>query len=405
MEIEVEGRTTEEAIAEACRQLNQPREMLEIQVITPGSTGIFGIVGTRKARVRARLKGSAGAAGEPAAAKGAAKPSKGGGRGKRPARGRQSAKARDLARAEEMAGETPVEEISGEPEPGEELGEEREPERGREAGQERDQGRDQERGRDQQAIEPARERRPRRRRPRRRRPAAAAAPHEGEPEPGAEPDIEGDFEPDFEAPEAGGAEELELTGEAVEAAVAVAAAGAAAAAETPAVMASEEVTEAAAEACRQIVAALGYEAIEVQVTRLPGEARLELVGEDAAALIGHRGDVLNALQHVISKIANRQTGSRTTITVDAEGWRSRRGQALEELALKLARKAKETGKPVAMSPMNAHDRRVVHLALQGDTELTTRSRGDGALRKVVIFPRRARRGRGEAKAAPEESED
>jgi spoIIIJ-associated protein len=299
-EVEVEGKTTEDAIEAACRQLGQPREMLEIEVITPGSTGIFGIVGARKARVRARLKET---------------------RGKE--QGREAA-----PRAEE-----------------------RRPSRGR---------RRQRTPRRAQAPTEA------------AHPSPAAPAEEPEPEPleaapsGAEPLETGSLEEPLEAPSAA-VPEAELS--------------------PP----SEELVAAARQVCERIVAGLGYEGVEVRATGLPGEARLELVGEECSALIGRRGDVLNALQHLVSKIANRQTASRVPVTLDVEGWRARRRQALEELALKLARKAKESGRPVAMNPMNAHDRRIVHLALQHDGELKTKSRGEGALRKVVIFPPRRRR--------------
>jgi spoIIIJ-associated protein len=165
--------------------------------------------------------------------------------------------------------------------------------------------------------------------------------------------------------------------------------------------ASEELVAAAKEACQAIVAAMGYEGVEVRAESLPGEARLELIGEECPALIGHRGDILDALQHIVSKMANRQAGTRTSIVVDTEGWRAQRQGNLEELAVSLARKVKETGKPAAMSPMNAHDRRIVHLLLENDTDLRTKSAGDGPMRKVVIFPRRGRR-RKKAPAASEE---
>ena len=318
MEVEVEGKTLEEAIAAACQRLGQPREMLDIEVIHPGAAGIFGIVGVKKARIRARVKGAA-----------------------------------------RKAEERPAEKPPREERPEEEGAEER----------------------------PAGERRPSRRRRHRGGRRTQAAP-EARPAEEAEPP-----EPEPEEPEEEEAEPAEPAEAGLEAV-------SAAAVQPALVLASEEMAAAAEAACRQIVAGLGYDELEVRASRLPGEVSLELVGEEAQALIGHRGDVLNALQHLVSKIANRQTASRTAVTVDAEGWRARRSQALEELAQKLARKAKETGKPQAMSPMNAHDRRVVHLALQQDSELTTKSRGEGALRKVVIFPRKGRRGKGNRSGRP-----
>jgi spoIIIJ-associated protein len=315
--VEVEGKTVEDAIAAACKQLSQPRERLEIEDITPGSTGIFGIVGTRKARIRVRVKEGV----------------------------KEAAPVRERGREARSREARPKEARPKEARPKEARPEEARPEEARE------------------------ERRPSRRRRRGGRAGAAppteAAPGAGVAEPEVEPE-EAAFEAEPARPEAPPAE--------------------------PPAVASEELAASAQEVCRRIVEGLGYEEVGVRSACLPGEVRLELVGEEAQGLIGHRGDVLHALQHLVSKITNRGSGTRVPITIDIEGWRARRSQALEELAVKLARKAKESGKPVVMSPMNAHDRRVVHLALQQDGELTTKSRGEGALRKVVIFPRRAKRG-------------
>jgi len=74
------------------------------------------------------------------------------------------------------------------------------------------------------------------------------------------------------------------------------------------------------------------------------------------------------------------------IVIDTEAYRKRREESLVSLAGKLGEKVKKTKKAVTVSHMNAHDRRIIHMALQNDASLTTKSRGEGEYRKIVILP-------------------
>ena len=85
-------------------------------------------------------------------------------------------------------------------------------------------------------------------------------------------------------------------------------------------------------------------------------------------------------------IVGRQDGSSGRVMIDVEHYRRRRSEHLTELARRLAEKAKQTGRPVTLSPMSARERRVVHLALQNDPAISTRSHGEGHYRKVIILP-------------------
>jgi len=113
---------------------------------------------------------------------------------------------------------------------------------------------------------------------------------------------------------------------------------------------------------------------------------IDIEGDGSGILIGKGGQTLDALQYLVNKALNKNGTDRKRIILDTENYRSKRESSLEALALKLGEKAKRTGKPVTVNPMNAHDRRIVHLALQDDRELTTRSRGEGAFRKIIILP-------------------
>lgn len=118
---------------------------------------------------------------------------------------------------------------------------------------------------------------------------------------------------------------------------------------------------------------------------------LTVEGEDAGLLIGKQGQTLEALQYLVTRILAKRTKSKPRVVIDIESYRERHKNALIELALKQGEKAKRLGKPVTLNPMNAHDRRLVHLTLQADKELKTKSRGEGLYKKVIIYPVKRKR--------------
>ncbi|OPY89285.1 MAG: R3H domain protein [Syntrophaceae bacterium PtaU1.Bin231] len=117
---------------------------------------------------------------------------------------------------------------------------------------------------------------------------------------------------------------------------------------------------------------------------------LNIRGDGGGLLIGRRGQNLDAIQFLVNKAVNRDPESRKIITVDTESYRKRREESLVALAKKVGDKVKRSRKAVSLSHMNAHDRRIIHLALQDDPELVTKSKGESEFRKIVIMP--ARRG-------------
>jgi len=121
-----------------------------------------------------------------------------------------------------------------------------------------------------------------------------------------------------------------------------------------------------------------------------GEDRLEfdVQGGDTGVLIGKRGQTLEAIQYLIEKVVNKHSEERIRIQVDVEGYLLTRKANLESLARRLADKARHSGKPATLGQMNAHDRRIIHLALKDDSDVRTQSMGDGFYRKLVIFPKR-----------------
>ena len=111
-------------------------------------------------------------------------------------------------------------------------------------------------------------------------------------------------------------------------------------------------------------------------------------GGNAGILIGKRGQTLDAIQTIIEKVVNKRNQNRIRVLVDIEGYLETRKENLENMALRLAEKSKKIGKPISLGEMNAYDRRIVHIALKDFPEVLTRSRGEGRLRKLVIFPKK-----------------
>lgn len=111
----------------------------------------------------------------------------------------------------------------------------------------------------------------------------------------------------------------------------------------------------------------------------------ELSGETIAILIGKRGQTLNALQYIVHLALNKGQEQFYSVTVDAEGYRGRRKETLESLALKMAEKAEALNKKVALDPMPAFERKIIHNALQ-QKAVKTYSSGDEPHRHIVIQP-------------------
>lgn len=115
---------------------------------------------------------------------------------------------------------------------------------------------------------------------------------------------------------------------------------------------------------------------------------LEIKGQDLGILIGRRGETLTALQYIVRLIVARHQKTRVPVAIDVEGYKQRRYQVLRDLALRLAQNVKATGRSTTLEPMPADERRVIHLALSVNPDVTTQSIGEGEVRKVAILPRR-----------------
>jgi spoIIIJ-associated protein len=133
--------------------------------------------------------------------------------------------------------------------------------------------------------------------------------------------------------------------------------------------------------------------IAAEVTARDEEDKLVLdvacsSSDDVQRVIGRRGQVVDALQHLVGKMVGKgkSEGRGKPIVVDSGGYRQRHIDRLEGLAAKMAEKAKQSGQPVDLDPMPPHDRRVIHMAIAKVEGVATRSEGEGDLRHVVVVP-------------------
>lgn len=124
----------------------------------------------------------------------------------------------------------------------------------------------------------------------------------------------------------------------------------------------------------------------VQIEEDDEQITFSMYGDEVGILIGRRGDTLNALQFLLSLAVNRRLNSHKRIILDCENYRQRRAETLQALAHRMADKARETGRRVSLDPMNAAERRIVHLALENEPQVKAESYGKDPHRKIVIYP-------------------
>ena len=154
-------------------------------------------------------------------------------------------------------------------------------------------------------------------------------------------------------------------------------------------------------AAERILELMGIEGCRVTAEQKDNELHLEISGgEELDILTKRRGAVLDALQFLVNKMHGVKGGR---ILADCNNFRSRHEEDISELALRLGAKAKRLRKPVTINSLNAHDRRLVHLALQDDQELRSRSKGEGEFKKIVIYPANSQRRRSRSRSSTAEA--
>lgn len=143
--------------------------------------------------------------------------------------------------------------------------------------------------------------------------------------------------------------------------------------------------EVAADYIREILKCMNVEA-ELNITENDEGALIDIVTEDktGGAVIGRRGETLDAIQYLASMTANRSDKEYYRISLDSCGYRDRRKASLEELAQKIARSVLRNGRTSTLEPMNPYERRIIHAAVSEIEGVTSKSIGEEPYRKVVI---------------------
>ena len=434
---EFQGKSLDEAIRAACSYFDAPREKLEIDIVQDAKNGIFGLVGARKALVRARRAPTRSRVGAALGRNNAPQqPEQEAPRPKKAPRERQQPLPDDIGNRIEPE-ELPDDAIGNRILPEEELDDsignriesaprprraprsadwqetrprynkpERAPRAPRQDRFNRDESYRQE-APDRETAAPQEERSPREERfsraPRPERSAPEGASERTErprgerterferrprfertPRPGQEERRPYTPRPRFEPVQpAGVPEDMHEMDEALTEGLTA----------TPfADLDKDKLLAAATEAASRIVSSiLGETPVEVTILENRVDIRVDC-GDDSGLLIGREGQTLAALQYITSRIVSRTMEAPVRIQYNVGDYRERQDDRLREIALNLADRVRATGRPCSTRPMSSYHRRLVHMALQDDPDVQTRSSGEGPLKRVIIQRRRPERG-------------
>jgi spoIIIJ-associated protein len=134
---------------------------------------------------------------------------------------------------------------------------------------------------------------------------------------------------------------------------------------------------------QDVVAAMGV-ALTVEVEETAEGTRINLEGEDGGVLVRRGGEGLQALQHIVATAFRKQLGDDNRIVIDCNGFRKDKDAELRQMARFVAEKARSSGMPQEMGPLNPYERRIVHLAIAEDPSVSSESIGDAFLKTVII---------------------
>ncbi len=152
-------------------------------------------------------------------------------------------------------------------------------------------------------------------------------------------------------------------------------------------MSTEDVTEKAIDFLQGVLERMGLSA-DIDVKEEEDKIVLEIQTADADLIIGRKGQVVDALQHLLGKVVFKERSGEKgkPFVVDAGGYRDKHVAKLQALAARMGEKALSTNAIVELSPMSAHDRRIVHMAIAAIPGLSSRSEGEGEDRHILVVP-------------------
>ena len=135
---------------------------------------------------------------------------------------------------------------------------------------------------------------------------------------------------------------------------------------------------------------------EVEASLREGNLCIEVRGDQEGILIGRHGRTLDALQMLVNRMVNKRLEKPVRVVLDINDYQKRRADTLAKMAFRFAEKAQRTGRAQTIGPFNAHDRRIIHVALKEDSTLRTESLGEGEMKSITIIPK----GKEEGKVTP-----
>jgi spoIIIJ-associated protein len=134
---------------------------------------------------------------------------------------------------------------------------------------------------------------------------------------------------------------------------------------------------------QDVVNAMGV-TLTTAIEETPEGTRIDLQGEDGGVLIRRGGEGLQALQHLVATTFRRQLGEDNRIIIDCNGFRRDKDAELRQMARHMAEKARTSGMPQEMGPLNPYERRIVHMAIAEDPKASSESIGDAFMKTVII---------------------
>ncbi len=147
-----------------------------------------------------------------------------------------------------------------------------------------------------------------------------------------------------------------------------------------------EKTEIVKNYAQELFKKLGQE-VDLEVSQKDEAIKINISSDDPGPLIGFHGKTLSSIQLILGLMVFQKSGEWQQIIVDVDGYRKEQTERLENIALNSAKRAKFSGRPVALSPMTPFERRVIHMTLNDDPNVTTESEGEPPHRYVVITPK------------------
>ena len=154
------------------------------------------------------------------------------------------------------------------------------------------------------------------------------------------------------------------------------------------VTARETPEEEAKQILQNILDKMGFLAVVDSTKDESGSILLEVKGEDMGRIIGKEGAMLKSMETIVSAMAWKILGEKTRVSIDAGGYKEKRNKVIQKLAQDVAEDVVKAGEEKTLPYMEAADRRVIHLHLQNNPDVTTFSRGEGKERRIVIAPKK-----------------